>query len=377
MTLIDVVIILITAVSAGVILGQRRELVAAGALKPTLMLLAGLVFIGVFYVADLWTMHVLPARTSPGAAMQTMEDLHLNWNWLVVVAAVGCICIGLVGIVRNQLALIRSLRSSRAEIQREVVARDVAEAERDALNRRLQQNQRLESLGTLTGGIAHDFNNLLTPILGYTDLLLSGLKGQSESTDRLHQIRIAAERAKGLIQQILAFGGRADTERVVVDAAESVGQALDLVRATLPATVEVRRSLEPGRHISVDPTQLMQVIVNLCTNAAQSMPDGGVLDVRVSMVEIDETSGAVHPELTDGPKVRLTVSDTGSGIPPDESWSRDVGVAGVYRRHRGRSDRCRLPLPTVARLVPGDHHRPHDARYHGPRAHRRSANGQA
>ena len=89
MTLIDVVIILITAVSAGVILGQRRELVAAGALKPTLMLLAGLVFIGVFYVADLWTMHVLPARTSPGAAMQTMEDLHLNWNWLVVVAAVG------------------------------------------------------------------------------------------------------------------------------------------------------------------------------------------------------------------------------------------------------------------------------------------------
>ena len=176
--------------------------------------------------------------------------------------------------------------------------------------------------------------------------------GSSDRKESLDQIRIAAERARGLVGQILAFGGRVETERRIVDAAHVVGEAVDLVRATLPATIELRRALEADMWVSADPTQLTQVVINLCTNAAHSMAEGGVLDVRLGVVEIDESSVTGHGELTVGPKVRLTVSDTGVGIPPELLdrvfdpffTTKDVGVGtglglsqahGIVAAHEG------------------------------------------
>lgn len=231
-------------------------------------------------------------------------------------------------------------------------ARQAARAETEALAGLTRRRQRMESLGTLAGGIAHDFNNLLTPILAHADLLAGDPEAAPQTKDRLDQIRIAAERAKGLARQILAFGGRSETSRTTLNVSKVAEETLDLVRATVPTTIELRRSLQPGLQANGDSTQLTQAILNLCTNAAQSMPGGGVLQVSLTAVEVDEVVVAAHPELTVGRKIRLTVTDSGHGIPSDVIenvfdpffTTKPVGegtglglaqVHGIVRAHRG------------------------------------------
>jgi signal transduction histidine kinase len=191
-------------------------------------------------------------------------------------------------------------------------------SERRRLEAQLRQAQKLEAIGTLAGGIAHDFNNILTAILGYTELALGDIHQKSNAWNYLHEVRKAGLRAKTLVQQILTFSRRTEQPRQLVQLPALIEEALVLLRASLPSTIEIRQAItqEVGP-VLADPTQLHQVLLNLCANAAHAMREtGGCLEVRLEAVDIDEPVTAQHPELPPGPYVCISVTDTGQGMTP-------------------------------------------------------------
>ncbi len=189
------------------------------------------------------------------------------------------------------------------------------EAARD-LQTQLLQAQKIETIGTLAGGIAHDFNNILSPIMGYTDIALGLLERDHPARQDLLQVLNAAERARELVQQILIFARRGDQQQRPVQLHLVVQEALKLIRATLPTTIEIsQRVINRNDSVMADPGQMHQVIMNLCTNAAYAMRDeGGVLRVELERRRIDEPETAGIPEITAGEYVVLTVADTGEGM---------------------------------------------------------------
>jgi two-component system, cell cycle sensor histidine kinase and response regulator CckA len=213
--------------------------------------------------------------------------------------------------------------------ERVVAARDrerlEAGAERERLQNQLHQAQRLESLGQLAGGIAHDFNNLLAVIINYAAFIAndldaaSGIDGDTRwrsTREDIEQIRLAGERASHLTHQLLAFARREIVQPEVVDVNYVVGDIEQLLRRTLGEHVELCSSLAGDlRPVLIDPGQLEQILVNLAVNARDAMPDGGTL--RIDTANVDEGYAASRPELSPGPHVRLRVSDTGVGMPPE------------------------------------------------------------
>ncbi len=180
----------------------------------------------------------------------------------------------------------------------------------------LRQAQKMEAIGTLAGGIAHDFNNILTGIIGYTELTLEDDAQEDPSRRNLEQVLALADRAKNLVQQILSFSRHADQERRPVELVAAVAEALTLLRPSLPSSIEIRSHLKTGAAIVLaDRTQIHQVLMNLCTNAAHAMQRGaGVLEVKLDRVDLDERSAKRYGELGPGRYQRLTVSDTGQGM---------------------------------------------------------------
>jgi PAS domain S-box-containing protein len=197
------------------------------------------------------------------------------------------------------------------------IVRDVTERHR--LEAQLRQAQKMEAVGTLAGGIAHDFNNILGAILGYTDLALDTIPPDSQTRRDLQQVLAASVRAKELVQHILTFSRRTEQERQPVQLHLLVKEVLSLLRAALPATITLRYTLDnrAGR-VLADSTQIHQVLLNLCTNAAHAMRDTmGVLEVCLDACEITADMAAVSLPLKPGPYLRLTVRDTGHGMPPE------------------------------------------------------------
>jgi PAS domain S-box-containing protein len=195
---------------------------------------------------------------------------------------------------------------------RDISARKRAAEELDRLEAQLRHAQKMETVGTLAGGIAHDFNNILTPIIGYVELAL-GEPLPADTTADLGQVLAAATRAKDLARQILMFSRRGEMVFSTIDVGPIVKEALKLLRASLPATIEIASSIAPDvAPVVGDPTQLHQVLMNLCTNAYHAMRDhGGVLDVRVDMVDVDTMTGG---SAADQRAVRFVVRDTGQGM---------------------------------------------------------------
>lgn len=179
--------------------------------------------------------------------------------------------------------------------------------------------QRLEAIGTLAGGIAHDFNNILVPIMGYTELCKDIVPPGSQLKQYLDQILLAANRARELVRQILSFSRQAEHEKVPLDIRLVVKEALKLIRAALPADIQISQQIEPGNEcVLADPTEIHQVIMNLCTNAQHAMAEkGGTLSVSLRAVNVDERLAASRPGLHPGPYLHLTVGDTGCGIPEE------------------------------------------------------------
>ncbi len=179
-----------------------------------------------------------------------------------------------------------------------------------------QQKQKMEAIGTLASGIAHDFNNILSAIIGYVEIVRLDLNQSSGASRNLSQVLAAANRAKSLVQQILAFSRRDETVVQSVNIEPVVTEALTLIRAGLPSSVQIKSYLDSQSFVRCDPTQIHQICINLLANAAQAMgDDGGVMELHLADVTLDETSVETLSDVSPGSYVRLTVIDNGGGIP--------------------------------------------------------------
>ena len=196
-------------------------------------------------------------------------------------------------------------------------AQRVQEREREDMQRQLQQAAKMEAIGRLAGGIAHDFNNILGAILGYGELAQNRLGEGSTVRRQVDQIMQAGTRGKGLVDRILAFSRSGMGERRPLHVQSVVEEALELLAPSLPVDVRLERQLDAlDTAVMGDPTQLHQVTMNLCTNGVHAMAQGGVLTVLLDCVAVTERRLVSHGTLVAGDYVRLSVSDTGSGIPP-------------------------------------------------------------
>jgi two-component system cell cycle sensor histidine kinase/response regulator CckA len=201
---------------------------------------------------------------------------------------------------------------------REILCVGIDVTEKWQLERRLAQAQKMEAIGTLAGGIAHDFNNILSAILGYTELSLIDIPHDSAVRSNLKQVLKAGGRAKELVQQILTYSRRREHEMQPIKINLIINEALKLLRASLPSTIEMQNSIKSDLAVISDPTNIHQVIMNLCANAAYAMQaNGGLLQVQLDDVELDANFVKQHPDLKPGKYVRLAVSDTGHGMSPE------------------------------------------------------------
>ncbi len=201
-----------------------------------------------------------------------------------------------------------SLRMKKAE--------DLLRKEKEKLETLLRRTQKNEAISTLTGGIAHDFNNILTAILGYTEIAMGRTQQETPIHTNLEAVLKAGYRARDLVKQLLTFSRQTDQDKKPLQVSLVVKEALKMLRAALPTTIEIRQDIKnDSGKVMADPTQIHQMLVNLCTNAARSMHEkGGILEVILSDIELDSRFTDQHQGLKPGPYVKLTVSDTGHGI---------------------------------------------------------------
>ncbi len=195
------------------------------------------------------------------------------------------------------------------------VVRDVTEKLK--MEARLRQQQKMEELGTLAGGIAHDFNNIVAAILGYTELALAGTQQDSAVQRNLERIRKVAGRAREMVNQILVFSRRREPERRRVELAVVASEVLNLLRSSLPSTIEIRVEALAAGAVKGDPSQVHQLIMNLGTNAGYAMrATGGILSLSLKPLDLDAGQSSVTHPLAPGPYMQLELSDTGQGIDP-------------------------------------------------------------
>lgn len=200
----------------------------------------------------------------------------------------------------------------------DVTERKRAEEKRLKHEAQRRQSQKMEAMGTLAGGIAHDFNNMLAAMIGYTELTLQDLPDAGPEAENLKQVLKAGDRAKNLVRQILSFSRQSEQDHVPAELGPIVKEAVKLLRASIPSTIEIRHKFQGGEEgVLADPIQIHQLVMNLCTNSAQAMEEkGGLLQVELAPVDLDWRTARQNPDLHLGRYLRLTVKDTGVGIDP-------------------------------------------------------------
>jgi signal transduction histidine kinase/ActR/RegA family two-component response regulator len=213
----------------------------------------------------------------------------------------------------ESLEFCQLLRHQKTSLEKQVQERTQALAESE---RQMQQVLKLQAIGTLAGGIAHDFNNILFPIIGYTEIAIDDVAPDSPTRRNLEEVLKAANRAKELVQQILTFSRQNGRERKPLRVQVIAGEALRLLRASIPKTIEIVADLKDTCHaIMGDPTQIHQVIMNLCTNAYQAMQEtGGMLELRLAETYIGYEETVKHIGIQMGPHLHLSVRDEGVGM---------------------------------------------------------------
>ncbi len=237
-------------------------------------------------------------------------------------------------------------------VSRDINQRKQVEEEKKKLEIQLTQAQKMEAIGTLAGGIAHDFNNILSAIMGYSELAIADISDTARAKSDLDQVLKASNRAKDLVSQILTFSRKTEATYSPLDLHPLIKESLKMLRSVIPTTIEIRQDLiESGLAMS-DPTQIHQMMMNLCTNAAHAMDEtGGVMTVSLKKVNFDFRA-ARDLDLSPGPYLMLTVSDTGHGMVPEvlerifepyyttKELGRGTGlglsvVHGIVKSHRG------------------------------------------
>ena len=202
--------------------------------------------------------------------------------------------------------------------QNETLEKKVEERTKElaTYERQLQQVLKIQAIGTLAGGIAHDFNNILFPIVGYTELTMDEVSEDSVAHKNLEEILKAAHRAKNLVQQILTFSRQSDQERKPIKIQNIITETLRLLRASIPASIEIIHKIQDDcGHIMGDPTQIHQVIMNLCTNAYHAMQDkGGKLEVILTEIDVGYKEMIDKVGMQPGKHLRLLVKDEGCGM---------------------------------------------------------------
>ncbi len=197
------------------------------------------------------------------------------------------------------------------------IIRDITE--RKQLEDNLRQSQKMEAVGTLAGGIAHDFNNILGGIVGYAELAQDDLSTNSPVQEYLSGILESSKRAKNLVKQILAFSRKSTEERKPLLVYPIIKEATRLIRSTVSATIEIKLNIDESSGMAnADPTQIHQIVMNLCTNAVHSMQEtGGALGIDLSCIDLKDKNMESFHYLKPEPHIMLKISDTGSGIDPD------------------------------------------------------------
>jgi PAS domain S-box-containing protein len=264
-----------------------------------------------------------------------------------------------------------------------LVSMQLAQVERLELEDQFRQAQKLEALGTLAGGIAHDFNNILAAILSFAELAKMDNPANNELQENLNQILKAGNRATSLVRQILWFSRQQKQMRRNLQLGPVLTEALGLIRATLPATIEIDHSIsKPVPDVLADASQIHQVVMNLCANAGHAMQGKpGQLRVELDALRVDDSGPSTNLELRKGDYVRLTISDTGHGMeeatrkrifepffttkaPGDGTGLGLAVVHGIIKNHDGvimvqstpgRGSCFTILLPAVPAVVPTDH----------------------
>ncbi len=215
---------------------------------------------------------------------------------------------------------------------------------------RLQQAQKMEAIGTLAGGIAHDFNNILSAVIGYAELGKMSVAEGSDLYADLNQIYKAGTRAKELVKQILTFARQSDAVVRPIRVKYILKEVLKMLKASTPSSIEIRGAFESDAAILADPTQVHQVIMNLCTNATHAMAyDVGVITVRLKEVPWDDRFAKRHPTLLPGNYLQLRVEDTGCGISPDIL----AKIFDPYFTTKGKGEGTGLGLSVIKGIVDG------------------------
>ncbi len=202
-------------------------------------------------------------------------------------------------------------------IARNITDRKKAEEEKINLESRLQQAQKMEAIGTLAGGIAHDFNNILGAILGYAEIAREDSQEGSTIGKCLNKVLQAGLRAKELVKQILAFSRLAENQCIPLQPASIVKEAIKMLRPTLPTTIEIKQNISAKTGLVLaDPTQLNQILMNLCTNAFHAMEKtGGKLDISLKEINLGPEDLTHEPNIAPGNFIHLSIQDSGPGIP--------------------------------------------------------------
>jgi len=221
------------------------------------------------------------------------------------------------------------------------------------LEEQIRHTQKMEAIGQLAGGVAHDFNNILQAIMGYANLALQGLSPETDRYEDLVEIQTAAERAAALTRQLLIFGRRGISQPRDLDLNEVIANLIKMLRRVIGENVEL--DVIPGHDlgtVNADPGQMEQVLMNLCVNARDAMPEGGRITIETENVLINSAYCQTHPWARQGRYVLLTVSDTGAGMSPEvqkrifepffttkgEGKGTGLGLATVYgivKEHEG------------------------------------------
>lgn len=197
----------------------------------------------------------------------------------------------------------------------DITERKQAEKEREALRTQIFQAQKMDALGTLTGGIAHDFNNLLSIMNGYTELILSEKTEDDPIYSDLQKVLETGQRGAELVQRLLAFGKKAEIDPQPININLTVENSIKLVERTFPRMIEIQTRLAKDlRTVNADAVQVEQVLMNLCINAKEAMPEGGRLRIETRNIFVDEQYCRLFPDATPGRHVLIEVSDTGAGM---------------------------------------------------------------